>query len=178
MKKVILGVAISTLALVAFANTSTPYAGQESRTIKALSEKTIKGYEEGKGLAYAKAAELNHFPGPRHVLDLAEALDLSDQQILKAEALFINMKRNASALGKQFVKKEQELDSAFSRGNITEDTLKVLLTDISALQADIRYVHLHAHLLQRALLTTHQIHLYDQLRGYSVPSGGKHHRLH
>lgn len=173
-----LGAVISTLTFVVFANTSTPYAGQERRTIKALSEKIIKGYEEGKGLGYAKAAELNHFPGPRHVLDLAEELDLSDQQTLKAEALFIDMKNKASALGKKFVKKEQELDLAFSRGTITEETLKILLADISVLQADIRYVHLHAHLLQSALLTTHQIHLYDQLRGYNAPNGGEHHHSH
>ena len=48
-----------------------PYAGQQARQVKALSKAEIEGLLAGRGLGYAKAAELNHYPGPRHVLDLA-----------------------------------------------------------------------------------------------------------
>lgn len=48
-----------------------PYAGQESREIKALSPDEIAALRKGDGMGFAKAAELNGYPGPRHVLDLA-----------------------------------------------------------------------------------------------------------
>jgi len=49
-----------------------PYAGQENRTIKALSQGEIKNFLSGAGMGFAKAAELNHYPGPKHVLELAD----------------------------------------------------------------------------------------------------------
>lgn len=41
-----------------------PYAGQQSRDIKALSDEEMKGYLTGAGMGFAKAAELNRYPGP------------------------------------------------------------------------------------------------------------------
>lgn len=46
-----------------------PYAGEQGREIKALSADEVKQYLSGAGMGYAKAAEMNHFPGPTHVLD-------------------------------------------------------------------------------------------------------------
>ncbi|MDL1878575.1 hypothetical protein FBQ85_25940, partial [Cytophagia bacterium CHB2] len=51
-----------------------PYAGEESREIKSLSPQEIRMYLEGHGMGLAKAAELNHYPGPRHVMELAKQL--------------------------------------------------------------------------------------------------------
>jgi hypothetical protein len=70
------------------ADPSTPYAGQEQQEIKALSAEEIEGYLSGSGMGLAKAAELNHFPGPRHVLDLVEPLQLSAEQRQKTQILF------------------------------------------------------------------------------------------
>src|SRR5436305_987981 len=47
------------------------------RSIKSLTADEIKAYEEGTGHGMAKAAEQNHYPGPRHVLDLSKELKLS-----------------------------------------------------------------------------------------------------
>src|SRR5262249_1929289 len=49
---------------------SNPYAGQQSRSIKALSEDDIAALLKGAGIGLAKAAELNGYPGPAHVLAL------------------------------------------------------------------------------------------------------------
>ena len=49
----------------------TPYAGQQTRTIKALSDDEIAALRNGEGMGMAKAAELNGYPGPIHVLSLA-----------------------------------------------------------------------------------------------------------
>ncbi len=78
MKRRIVGsLAALLLAGTAAADTAAPYAGQQTRAIKALSPEDIAGLRAGDGMAMAKAAELNRYPGPRHVLDLAGPLALS-----------------------------------------------------------------------------------------------------
>jgi len=57
-----------------------PYAGQQSRSIKALPEGDIAALQNGDGMGMAKAAELNGYPGPRHVLALAAELHLTEAQ--------------------------------------------------------------------------------------------------
>ena len=56
-----------------------PYAGQEKREIKALSQEDVEGYLTGQGMGFAKAAELNQYPGPKHVLELARELRLEKE---------------------------------------------------------------------------------------------------
>ena len=41
-----------------------PYAGQESRAIKALSDSEIDDLANGRGMGLAKAGELNGYPSP------------------------------------------------------------------------------------------------------------------
>lgn len=53
---------------------STPYAGLEKRAVKALSDKQIADLQAGRGMGLALSAELNGYPGPVHVLELAERL--------------------------------------------------------------------------------------------------------
>ena len=63
-------------------DTISKYTGQEDRIIKSLSSEDIKSLQTGTGDAFggmAKLAELNGYPGPRHVLDLANKLKLTDE---------------------------------------------------------------------------------------------------
>ena len=99
MKHIFLLVVTLALSLPVFAETESPYIGQESREIKALSEQEVDAYLNGKGMGYAKAAELNQYPGPRHVLDMAEQLDLTEEQSKKTQAVFDAMKSAAIAFG-------------------------------------------------------------------------------
>jgi Spy/CpxP family protein refolding chaperone len=178
MRNLIIGVSISALAFAVFAETESPYSGQETREIKALSQQEVEDYLNGQGLGYGKAAELNQYPGPRHVLDMAKELALTEVQIAQTQTVFDAMKAQAITLGKQLVEKERELDRQFASGSIDADSLKTLLSDIGALEANIRYVHLIAHLEQKALLTQHQIQRYDQLRGYGTSADGEHKHSH
>jgi Spy/CpxP family protein refolding chaperone len=178
MKNLIFGIAVSVLTFAAFADTKSPYIGQETREIKALSQQEVEDYLNGKGLGYAKAAELNQYPGPRHVLDMAKELTLTDKQAMQSQVVFDAMQAQAITLGKQLVEKERELDRQFASGSIDAGALKILLSDIGALQAKIRYVHLSAHLEQKALLTQHQIQLYERLRGYGTSHSGGHKHSH
>jgi len=178
VKYLVFGVIVSVVAVAAAANTESPYVGQETREIKALSQQEIDGYLNGRGLGYAKAAELNHYPGPRHVLDLANKLALTPEQMRQTQAIFETMKAQAIALGKQLVAKEKDLDRQFAHDSIDAVSLQGLLSEIGTLQAKIRYAHLVAHLEQKALLTKQQIQLYDQLRGYGTVHGNGHSHSH
>jgi Spy/CpxP family protein refolding chaperone len=148
------------------ANKGSPYQEQQNRAIKALSDLEVAGYLTGKGMGYAKAAELNHYPGPRHVLDLTNELNLSQEQTRQSRALLDDTQMHAAQLGEQLVTKERELDQLFAHGTIDDDNLARLLTEISILETKIRYVHLRAHLQQKAVLNQQQLQRYDQLRGY------------
>jgi hypothetical protein len=54
----------------AAAQSAGPYAGMQARPIKALSAEQIADLKAGRGMSLALAAELNGYPGPRHVLEL------------------------------------------------------------------------------------------------------------
>jgi Spy/CpxP family protein refolding chaperone len=145
---------------------STPYAGQESREIKALSADEIRDLLAGKGMGLAKAAELNGYPGPLHVLENRTALKLSDQQARQTQALFASMQAKARGLGKSLVEEERRLDRMFGDRTISHEALVATLARIGALQADLRAAHLEAHLAQRQILTADQNAAYIKLRGY------------
>ena len=73
-------------------NTTSKYIGQEGRIIKSLSSEDIKSLQTGTGDAFggmAKLAELNGYPGPRHVLDLTNELKLSDEQRILQQFMMI-----------------------------------------------------------------------------------------
>ncbi|MGE0332462.1 MAG: Spy/CpxP family protein refolding chaperone [Ramlibacter sp.] len=153
----------------------TPYAGQQARGIKALSPQEEQDLMEGKGMGLAKAAELNGYPGPMHVLELAQPLKLSDAQRDSTMRLMQTHKDEARALGRQLVEAERELDQAFAARRIDAASLTARLQRISALQAAIRDAHLQTHLKQTALLTPAQISQYNQLRGYGGAAGNHPH---
>ncbi len=69
------------LTSAAVANAQTPYAGMQTRPIKALSEQQMADLSAGRGMGLALAAELNGYPGPVHVLELADKLNLSPDSI-------------------------------------------------------------------------------------------------
>src|SRR5215475_1130417 len=78
MKRLVLAPAIlAILCNAASAQSHQPYAGFEQRPIKALSEQEVDDLRAGRGMGLALAAELNGYPGPSHVLELADRLDLS-----------------------------------------------------------------------------------------------------
>jgi len=155
-------------AAIALADQPSPYLGQEQRELKALSPQDVEQYLEGKGMGFAKAAELNHFPGPLHVIELADKLQLTPQQKTQSEKIYGAMQSEARALGAALIEKERELDRLFSSGEIETVKLRLLIGEIGRLQANVRNAHLQAHLKQKAILTQVQIAAYDELRGYTL----------
>ena len=101
-----------------------PYAGMQDRTVKALSEQQVADLSQGRGMGMALAAELNGYPGPSHVLELAEKLELRPEQISAIRSLFESMKRESIPLGARLIEEETELDGQFATQAITPDSLR------------------------------------------------------
>ncbi|HSL84347.1 MAG TPA: hypothetical protein VLF66_16355 [Thermoanaerobaculia bacterium] len=156
------------LALPAAAGAQhSPYAGgHEDREIKALSPEETEELLSGHGMGLALPAELNGYPGPKHVLELADELELSGEQREAVAEVFDRMIRKAIDLGFEVVAAERRLDALFAQAEATPEALRAALETLEALRADLRYTHLAAHLETKALLTEHQVHRYTQLRGY------------
>lgn len=83
------------------------YAGMQQRGVKALSEQQIADLRAGKGMGLALAAELNGYPGPIHVLELAEGLQLSGDQKQRLQQLYEAMKAEAIAAGEKLIESER-----------------------------------------------------------------------
>jgi Spy/CpxP family protein refolding chaperone len=166
MKKIAMVLILAALVAPAMAESKSPYAGQEQRSIKALSDEDIRDLTEARGLGLAKAAELNSYPGPAHVLELADQLELSAAQRTATEALVAAMRDQARPLGAKIIEAERNLDRAFVEGRIDSESLRSQVVAIAALMGELRTLHLDAHIAQRALLAPEQIARYDALRGY------------
>jgi len=154
------------------------YSGQEQRELKSLSPEEISGYLAGKGMGLAKPAELNHFPGPKHVLKLATQLALSEVQRTQTETIYEAMRGKAIEYGYQLVKHEKEIERLFSEGDVSPMLLEKALNESAKIRAKLRLVHLVAHIEQKVILSQAQIRLYDKLRGYSGGHSGNEHKSH
>ncbi|MGI9504183.1 MAG: Spy/CpxP family protein refolding chaperone [Geminicoccaceae bacterium] len=144
-----------------------PYAGEDARTIKALSPERIEGLRTGAGLGYAKAAELNGWPGPLHALELADALSLTADQRARIDVIRQAMLAKAKPLGEDLVAAEATLDALFADGTPTLMRVAEATGKIGRIEAALRAVHLAAHIDIKPLLTEHQRMLYARQRGYS-----------
>ncbi len=149
------------------------YADIADREVKAMSPEQINELLAGEGMGMALPAELNGYPGPKHVLELDKQLELSDDQRRATQDIFDSMKEKAVALGHQIVHAEKMLNGAFAGHTITAIKLDSLTAEIAALNGRLRAAHLSAHLAQSEVLTHEQRHKYNTLRGY-LPHGEDH----
>ena len=165
---------IIALAMMAFAgpalaqhrHNQTPYAGLEQRPVKALSDRQMSDFRAGRGMGLALAGEMNGYPGPSHVIELADQLQLSDEQRRRVQQLFDAMKAEAIAVGETLIEQERQLDREFADRRISPASLDRLTLQIGETQAKLRAVHLKYHLTTAGLLSMHQKHRYAELRGY------------
>lgn len=166
------------LALPQIAVAQQPYAGQQDREIKALSADEVKQYLAGAGMGYAKSAELNHFPGPMHALELSEQIGLSAEQRAHAKRLMDAHKADARAIGAKLVDSERALEMLFRGGRVDDASLAKAVNAAAALAGEYRLSHLETHRRMRLLLTEEQVAHYDRLRGYAGGDGQQHRRIH
>lgn len=145
-----------------------PYTGEEERDIKSLSADDVAELKRGGGWGLAKAAELNGVPGPSHVLAMREALALTPTQLRTVEELFARMQKAAIDEGERLISLEAKLETRFRSGSIDEVQLRQQLNGIGASRANLRYIHLAAHLELADVLGRDQVARYNELRGYAA----------
>lgn len=149
----------------------------QTRPIKALSDQQLDDLKAGRGMGLALAAELNGYPGPRHVLELGDELSLTPEQRDRVGKLFEAMKAETIPLGEQLIGLERALDHEFASRAITAASLQNTVGQIGTVQGNLRAAHLKYHLLTLDILTQQQTAHYVELRGYAQ-AGGVHERRH
>ena len=158
------------LAAGASAQTHQPYAGMQARPLKALSDQQIADLKAGRGMGLALPAELNGYPGPSHLLELADQLDLTADQRTAVKGMFEAMKAEAIPLGESLISQETALDRLFADRTVTPESLRAATAAIGETQARLRDTHLKYHLSTVVLLQPQQLQRYAELRGYAVTS--------
>lgn len=155
-----------------------PYAGQEVREIKSLSEADLEDLRLGRGWGMALVAELNGVPGPAHLLELRDELRLDAGQVAAIEDIYATMQAEAQEAGERFIAAEAAIEAAFRDGGMTPDALRAMIETSASARAELRFTHLSRHIETPPLLTAEQITLYIELRGYrtsnpcdAVPEG-------
>ncbi len=134
--------------------------------MKALSDQQVADLAAGRGMGLALVAELNGYPGPAHVLELADALQLSNQQRNQTKHLLEAMKAETIPLGTRLIAEEAKLDRGFAERHATRETVEAATSRIGAVQGSLRAAHLRYHLAMVEILSPAQIARYGELRGY------------
>jgi hypothetical protein len=155
---------------------TSPYSGLEQRMIKSLSDEQIADLRAGRGMGLALPAELNGYPGPVHVLELADRLGLSADQQKSVQELQAAMKAETVPLGERLIAQETDLDRQFAGRTVTPASLQAATAGIGATQGALRFAHLRYHLSTLDILTPEQVRLYGELRGYGGSGGQGHGR--
>ncbi len=143
-----------------------PYTGHERMEISSLSSDELRELEAGEGMGLARAAELNHYPGPKHALEMAAELGLSTGQADRLTEIRDAVSELAVAKGEEIIVAERELTELFRAGEPDDAVVHMGTTTLGVLYGELRAIHLVAHLRTAAVMTDHQIDLYDQQRGY------------
>jgi hypothetical protein len=175
MKPFAAAIVLAFLATATAAFAQSPYAGLQTRPIKALSDQQVDDLKAGRGMGLALPAELNGYPGPIHVLELSDQLGLTADQKARVQTLFDAMKAEAVPLGAKLLEQEAALDQLFATHAVSADNLKTATEQIGVTQAALRDTHLKYHLQTAQILSAEQMQHYSMLRGYGSGAPMQHH---
>lgn len=156
----------ATWALAQHDHTMSPYAHTQSAEFATLTPDEVRELRNGEGMGLARAAELNSFPGPRHLLDFKADLDLTQAQIARIEAIHAKMKTRAIAKGEAILQAELHLANVFATGRPTAAETTRMSEHLGIMRGQLQAIHLLAHIESTRELTAEQIERYDRLRGY------------
>jgi Spy/CpxP family protein refolding chaperone len=121
----------------------------------------------GEGMGLAAYAELNGYPGPKHVIDLKDQLGLTQDQLKKTEAVMKGVQISAKATGEEIVREEENLHKLFETGKVNERLLRSALDRIGKLRGELRFLHMQAHVKMKGILSPNQIQRYNELRAHA-----------
>ena len=159
--------AVAVAAPAAAQHDPAAHPGHASDGPTGVSADEAVGLANGHGLGMARPAELHGYPGPLHVLELAEPLGLTDDQRAEAERLRAAMLADAVELGERILGAERHLDALFAYEEASADAVERMTGHIAEMRGQLRAVHLRAHLAMRDALTPDQLATYGRLRGHT-----------
>ena len=154
MSKRLIAYAIAFTALIAGMTQAAPMFSAAERA---------RGLLEGKGMGLATPAENHGYPGPRHVLDAADQLNLTPEQRARAAALVAAMQTEAIPQAKLLLAEEAALDDLFIHHQATLANITAASDRAARAESVLRVIHLKYHLAMEALLTPDQIRAYTAL---------------
>ena len=114
--------------------------------MNALSNEPIANLRAGCGISLALPAELNGYPGPVHVFELADQLRQTKEQRTRMQDLHGAMQPGASPLGERLITQEADLDRQFATKSVPPVNLQAATAEIGATQGALRLPHLCDHL--------------------------------
>lgn len=156
----------SASALAQHPHTASPHAHAQSAEVPSLTPDEVRALRNGDGMGLARAAELNHFPGPKHLLDFRAELKLSDVQTKQIEAIHRKMRTQAITKGEDILHAEIRLANLFASGSPVPAQVNRATGHLGMLRGQLQAIHLLAHIESARELTPGQIEAYDRLRGY------------
>ncbi len=145
---------------------ASPYAHGQSSELPSLTVDEVRELRNGEGMGLARAAELNHFPGPKHLLELRSELGLDHAQVERIGTIRKRMKQQAVARGEEILQAERHLAHLFASGQPSVTEMKRITGHLGLMRGQLQAIHLLAHIESADLLTNEQIEHYDRLRGY------------
>lgn len=154
------------------ADPATPYQDRVDDPVAGLTPEEIGDLRAGNGMGYALAAELNGYPGPKHVLDLAEELELTADQRDRVASIRQGMLAEAVPAGERLIDAHMALDALFSNREATPENVRAATATVAEAEAALRAVHLEAHIVTLQVLTHEQNQQYQALRGYGDGHSG------
>ena len=123
---------------------------------------------DGRGFGMAFVADQQGYPGPLHVLELKDRLALSPEQETRVRALLDAMFAESRPKGARLLDAEARLRALFASGRADERAVRVATAEVERARADLRLVHLLAHLKTREVLTDAQRRAYHEARWPSL----------
>jgi Spy/CpxP family protein refolding chaperone len=119
---------------------------------------------DGRGFGLAFPADQNGYPGPLHVLELKDRLQLTSEQEARMRALFETMLGDARQRATRLAAAEDRLRRIFADGAADPAAVRTAVAEAETARADVRLVHLLAHLQARDVLTEAQRRAYQEIR--------------
>ena len=139
-------------------------APDSSEAAAILSAQQLADLREGRGMGYALAAERYGYPGPRHVLELSDALALTAAQKRAVEAQFAAMKAESVRVGAELIGEAAVLEKLFSSRTATPGSIGEASARFGAAEGRLRATHLRYHLATLEILSAGQVRRYRELR--------------
>jgi Spy/CpxP family protein refolding chaperone len=137
------------------------------RAAQACADESKAVIADGRGFGMAFAADQNGYPGPMHVLELKDTLKLTPDQERRARELYAAVRAEVPK-STRLLEAERRLERLFADGRATEDGVRAAVGEVEQARAEVRLVHLLAHLRTRDLLSDEQRQTYHRAR-WSAP---------